>query len=47
MRPYLDSEQERRACERADVSESMFHIFIAALLLVGSFSFFMIITAPQ
>lgn len=46
MHPYLDSEQERRARERADISEGMFNVFIAALVLVGAFCFYMIVTTP-
>jgi len=45
MRPYLSREQERAARERADISESGFHIFLAALLLVASFCFYMIATS--
>lgn len=47
MRPYLDSEQERRARERADISESGMWICIAGLLLVAAFCFFMIVTSAR
>jgi len=46
MRPYLDKEQERDARERADVSEGMFNVFVAALLFVSAFCFWMIFTTP-
>ena len=46
MRRWGLAEEERRAQERADLSENALHVFIAAALLVAAFCAFMIWTSP-